>query len=83
MERLKLEGNRKFSKSELSQFNGKNGNPAYVGYKGKVYDATDSSQWADGDHMGHLAGQDLTEEMEIAPHDEEVMRRLKVVGVLT
>jgi predicted heme/steroid binding protein len=79
---MKLEETKKFSKNELSQFNGKNGKPAYVGYKGKVYDLTDSSQWIDGDHMGHMAGQDLTEEMEIAPHDEVVMDKLKIVGVL-
>ena len=79
---MTLEENRKFSLNELSQFNGKNGKPAYVGYKGKVYDATDSSQWGDGDHMGHIAGQDLTEAMEIAPHGDEIMARMKVIGVL-
>jgi predicted heme/steroid binding protein len=79
---MALEEAKKFSLKELNQFNGKNGKPVYVGYKGKVYDATDSFQWIDGDHMGHLAGQDLTEEMEIAPHDEEVMNKLKIVGVL-
>ena len=36
-----------------------------------------------GDHMGHLAGQDLTEEMDIAPHADDVMEKMKVVGVLT
>ena len=77
-----MEETKKFSISELNQFNGKNGNPTYVGYKGKVYDLTDSSQWIDGDHIGHMAGQDLTEEMEIAPHGEEVMEKMKVVGVL-
>lgn len=74
---------RKFTTAELGEFNGKNGKPAYVAYKGKVYDVTDSSQWLDGDHLGHEAGQDLTEEMEIAPHAEDVMDRMKQVGVLT
>lgn len=73
---------KKFTKSELSQFDGKNGKPAYVGYKGKVYDVTPSDQWGDGDHMGHLAGQDLTEQMDIAPHSEEVLARMKVIGEL-
>ena len=72
----------KFSKSDLAQFNGKNRNPAYVGFKGKVYDVTDSTQWIDGDHIGHIAGQDLTEAMEIAPHSEEVMDKMKVIGIL-
>ena len=73
---------KKFTISELSQFNGKNGNPAYVGYKGKVYDVTESYQWGDGEHLGHIAGKDLTDQMEIAPHSEEVMERMKIVGVL-
>ncbi len=77
-----LEEAKKFTLSELSKFNGKNGNPAYVGYKGKVYDVTESSQWSDGDHLGHEAGMDLTEQMEIAPHADEVMERFKTVGAL-
>ena len=77
-----METSHKFTLDELRQFDGKNGRPTYVGYKGKVYDVTDSDQWIDGDHMGHVAGQDLTEEMEIAPHAEEVMERMRVVGFL-
>jgi predicted heme/steroid binding protein len=78
-----LENIKKIAQNDLSQFNGKNGKPAYIGYKGKVYDVTDSDQWMDGDHIGHLAGQDLTEAMEIAPHSEEVMDKMKIVGILT
>ncbi len=77
-----MEEAKKFTNNELEQFNGKNGNPAYVGYKGKVYDVTESYQWVDGDHLGHMAGKDLTDQMEIAPHGEDVMERMKVVGVL-
>ena len=75
-------GQKEFSRNDLTQFNGKDGKPAYVGYKGKVYDVTDSSQWIDGDHIGHMAGQDLTEAMDIAPHSEEVMDKMKVIGIL-
>ena len=78
-----MEQTRKFTIQELSQFNGKNGNPAYVGYKGKVYDVTESYQWGDGDHLGHEAGRDLSDQMEIAPHAEDVMERMKIVGELT
>jgi len=77
-----LEETKKFSVRELSNFNGKSGKPAYIGFKGKVYDVTESSMWLDGDHLGHAAGQDLTEEMEIAPHDTDVMDRMKIVGIL-
>lgn len=71
-----------FTIEELGKFNGKNGKPAYVAVKGKVYDVTESSQWLEGDHLGHEAGQDLTMAMDIAPHGEEVMEKMKVVGVL-
>jgi predicted heme/steroid binding protein len=77
-----LEETKKFTNAELKQFNGKDGKPAYVGYKGKVYDVTESYQWVDGEHLGHMAGEDLTEQMDIAPHSEEVMERMKTVGVL-
>ena len=73
---------RKFSIQELAVFNGKEGKAAYVGFKGKVYDVTESDQWLDGDHMGHVAGQDLTDSMDIAPHEPDVMEKMKIVGVL-
>jgi predicted heme/steroid binding protein len=77
-----LEETKKFSITELSQFDGKDGKSAYVGYKGKVYDVTESYQWVGGEHLGHIAGQDLTEQMDTAPHSEEVMERMKIVGII-
>jgi predicted heme/steroid binding protein len=77
-----LEETKKITKSELSKFNGKNGNPAYVGYKGKVYDVTESSQWSEGNHLGHEAGIDFTESMEFAPHADDVIERFKAIGTL-
>jgi predicted heme/steroid binding protein len=72
--------NKTFTAAQLVEFNGKNGKPAYVAYKGVVYDVTESYQWLDGDHLGHEAGKDLTETMEIAPHSEDVMERMKKIG---
>ena len=61
---------KEFTREELATFNGKDGNPAYVAFKGVVYDVTDSAMWGDGDHEGmHFAGADLTEEHGDAPHD--------------
>jgi len=77
-----LETQKKFTVEELKNFDGQNGKPAYVGFKGKVYDVTDSATWSGGDHMGHGAGQDLTFEMGIAPHADDVMEKMKVVGFL-
>jgi predicted heme/steroid binding protein len=78
-----LEGELKLNSEELKQYNGKEGKPAYIAYKGKIYDVSRSSFWIGGDHLGsHEAGKDLTEEMELAPHREEALQSMKVVGVL-
>jgi predicted heme/steroid binding protein len=74
---------RKFTLKELAEYNGAGGKPAYIAYKGKVYDVSASSFWLDGDHFGtHPAGKDLTEDLELAPHGGEVLERTKQVGVL-
>jgi predicted heme/steroid binding protein len=65
---------KEFTLEELKAYNGRDGKPAYVAYKGMVYDVTESSMWSDGDHEGmHEAGMDLTVEHEDAPHDEHVL----------
>jgi predicted heme/steroid binding protein len=77
------EPQRKFTLQELKQYDGKEGRPAYIAYKGKVYDVTDNYLWIDGDHQGeHVAGKDLTQEMATAPHSEENLERVKLVGIL-
>ncbi len=74
---------RVFSKEELAEYDGRDGAEAYVAYKGKVYDVTDSFMWSDGEHESeHLAGRDLSESMGIAPHRDEVMEDFPVVGTL-
>lgn len=69
-----------FTAAQLTTFNGKNGAAAYFAYKGVVYDATGSQFWKEGEHYGLQAGVDLTGKMEGAPHGEEVLTRLPVVG---
>lgn len=74
---------RKITRQELEENNGKNGKPAYFAYDGKVYDVSQSSFWIDGDHLGmHQAGKDLTAELEMAPHREENFSRVKLIGDL-
>ncbi len=74
---------KKFTIEELAKFNGQDGNPAYIAFKGKVYDVTDSAFWLGGDHLGaHQAGKDLTEEIDIAPHGPENVDRVKLVGTV-
>ncbi|HEY5506623.1 MAG TPA: cytochrome b5 domain-containing protein [Coriobacteriia bacterium] len=61
---------KEFTLAELAGFNGHDGKPAYVAYKGLVYDLTDSPMWSGGGHGDtHTAGGDLTAEHEDAPHD--------------
>lgn len=72
-----------FSKEELAQYNGNNGAPAYVAYKGKVYDVLGSFLWRRGRHQVlHNAGQDLTDSIEQAPHGVEMLERFPMVGTL-
>ena len=74
---------KKVTSQELEQNNGKSGKPAYIAYQGKVYEVSESSFWMEGDHMGmHNAGKDLTEELAMAPHREETLKRVKLVGDL-
>jgi len=73
----------KLTSNELAQNDGKNGKPAYIAFQGKVYEVSASPMWLEGDHMGaHQAGKDLTNEIELAPHREETLQRVKQVGVL-
>lgn len=74
---------KKFTIDELAKYDGKDGRPIYVAYKGKVYDLSGSDLWEDGDHQGlHEAGKDLTIEMEDAPHDPDELERFPIVGEL-
>lgn len=72
-----------FTLQELKDFDGKAGRPAYVAFKGKVYDVTNSRLWVNGDHRGrHIAGGDMTPGMINAPHNEEVFKQIPIVGEL-
>lgn len=71
------------TRAELASFNGKDGQPAYVAYQGKIYDVSESTKWKSGKHMAkHAAGLDLTPSLGSAPHDEEVFEKFPVVGAL-
>jgi predicted heme/steroid binding protein len=73
---------KEFTLNELAQFNGKNGKAAYVAYQGVVYDVSNSVLWKNGDHKGHSAGKDLTEEMSKATHIPGIIKGFPVVGTL-
>ena len=48
----------RFTRTELAQYNGQNGKPAYVAVNNTVYDVT--PVFVQGKHFTHTAGQDLT-----------------------
>ncbi len=74
---------RVITREELNANDGQEGRPAYVAYKGKVYDVSNSRLWRNGVHVRrHHAGNDLTADFSAAPHDESVLERVPVVGVL-
>lgn len=70
-----------FTEETLPEFNGKDGRPSYVAYKGLVYDVTESYHWKEGTHwVLHDAGKDLTKDMCFAPHFEDVLLKFPIVG---
>ena len=70
-------------KDELQQYNGEEGKPVYISYKGKIYDVSKIKLWKDGVHMNiHKAGDDLTNDLSEAPHGEEVLHKFEQVGIL-
>jgi len=77
------EGDEGLTLEGLSLYDGKEGRSAYFAYGGRVFDATASRLWANGVHMGrHHAGSDLTEALKLAPHSEEKIMTMPVVGDL-
>ena len=74
---------KEFDRKELSKNNGEEGNPTYIAHGGRVIDVSESQLWAGGLHMNrHHAGNDLTADIEAAPHDLEVLERYPQVGIL-
>ena len=71
-----------FTPSSLCKHDGKDGRKAYIAHQGKVYDTSVSSRWKGGEHFKHLAGEDLTDSLDRAPHSEEMLLRLDEIGEL-
>ena len=73
-----------FTKNELAQYNGQNGQPAYVAVQGVVYDVSGKAAWQGGKHHGNVAGQDLTTVLlNKSPHGDRVLKGLPVVGKMS
>ena len=72
-----------FTRSQLALFNGQDKPQVWVAFRGLIYDVTESRMWRNGRHYEHWAGQDLTPELEFAPHSEKVFEGFEVVGSLS
>jgi len=78
-----LNDRKELTLEELHGFDGKEGRPAYIAFKGNVYDVTNSRLWKEGSHARkHLAGNDLTDALSMAPHNEEKVVAMRQVGKL-
>lgn len=70
------------TKAQLALRNGQDKDQVWIAYQGIVYDVTTSRLWLKGKHYEHWAGQDLTDELNDAPHTEKVFEKFKIIGVL-
>ena len=73
---------KEYTRQQLALRNGQDREEIWVAYNGNIYDVTQSRLWRDGKHYEHWAGQDLTEELEDAPHDSKVFEKLQRIGKL-
>jgi predicted heme/steroid binding protein len=71
-----------YTKSQLALRNGQDRDEIWVAYQGQIYDVSRSRLWRKGQHYEHWAGQDLTQELADAPHNENVFDKFEVVGLL-
>lgn len=66
---------------ELKQYDGQNGNAAYVAVDGVIYDVSNVRKWKNGKHeMGVTAGQDLSQLISQSPHGKAILSEAPVVG---
>ena len=71
-----------YTKSQLALRNGQDREEIWCAYQGFIYDLSNSRLWKNGKHYEHWAGQDLTEELDSAPHDSKVFQRFSIIGQL-
>jgi predicted heme/steroid binding protein len=71
-----------YTRSQLALRNGQDRPEIWVAFRGIIYDVTESRMWRNGKHYEHWAGQDLTPEMESAPHGARVFEKFTAIGKL-
>lgn len=66
----------------LAQFDGQNGNPAYIAVDGLIYDVTYSTQWSKLLAKGLLPGQDLSRNFKLLNKEEQnILLKIPVIGL--
>lgn len=73
---------KEFTLSELAQYDGTMGKPAYVAVYGIVYDVSNNPTWSRATHYGLTAGKDLSSEFESCHGVESKLAKLPKVGIL-
>jgi mannose-6-phosphate isomerase-like protein (cupin superfamily)/predicted heme/steroid binding protein len=73
---------REFTLSELAQYDGTMGKPAYVAVDGIVYDVSNNSKWSGAVHFGLTAGKDLSDQFASCHGMSNKLAKLPKVGVL-
>ena len=71
-----------YTRQQLALRNGQDRDEIWVAWLGNIYYVTNSRMWRNGKHYEHWAGQDLTEELGEAPHNENVFDKFNIVGKL-
>jgi len=80
---IPVESLKPFTLEELHRFDGTAGKPIYIAYNGKVYDFSSSPLFQGEKRMRcHIAGKDLTKDMDMAPHGEDLVFKFPAVGRL-
>jgi mannose-6-phosphate isomerase-like protein (cupin superfamily)/predicted heme/steroid binding protein len=74
--------NEEFTLTELAQYDGTMGKPAYVAVNGIVYDVSDNSKWSGATHHGLTAGKDLSVQFESCHGEANKLDKLPKVGLL-
>jgi predicted heme/steroid binding protein len=71
-----------YTRSQLALRNGQDRPEIWCAFEDIIYDVSASRLWKNGKHYEHWAGQDLTAEMLIAPHNDNVFDKFVAVGKL-
>ena len=71
------------TKEELANFNGENGNPAYISIDGIIYDISNIELFKQSPYNSLKLGSDVTEAFyELNDGDESILRDIPMVGLL-